>query len=101
MIYSALTIFSLKRIQLCDTETPISNQGRFIHVITKCVYIKSTTVFVPSSELGLSKPLSRQRVFPSPKKRWGGGTLACGEGLGEYQFRRLEKKLSTLPTLCM
>ncbi len=29
-----------------------------------------------------------------------GGTLACGWGVGESQFRRLEKKLSTMPTLC-
>ncbi len=29
-------------------------------------YIKSTTLCVPSSEMGLSKPLSRQRVWPSP-----------------------------------
>jgi hypothetical protein len=36
----------------------------------------------PSSELGLSQPLSRQRVFPSPQKQGGGGTLACGRGVG-------------------
>ncbi len=35
-----------------------------------------------SSELGLSQPLSRQRVFPSPQKQGGGGTLACGWGFG-------------------
>jgi hypothetical protein len=34
----------------------------------------------PSSELGLSQPLSR--VFPSPQKHGGGGTLACGWGVG-------------------
>jgi len=36
----------------------------------------------PSSELGLSQPLSRQGVFPSPQKQGGGGTLACGWGVG-------------------
>ncbi len=36
----------------------------------------------PSSELGLSQPLSRQRVFPSPQKQGGGGILACGWGVG-------------------
>ncbi len=34
----------------------------------------------PSSELGLSQPISGQRVFPSPQKQGGGGTLACGWG---------------------
>jgi hypothetical protein len=36
----------------------------------------------PSSELGLSQPLSRQRVCPSPQKQGGGSTLACGWGVG-------------------
>jgi hypothetical protein len=29
---------------------------------TKYIHIQSTTVYVPSSELGLSHPFSRQRV---------------------------------------
>ncbi len=37
---------------------------------------------------------------PPPRIKGGGGALACGRGVGESQFRRLEKKLSTLPTLC-
>jgi hypothetical protein len=45
---------------------------------TKYIFIKSTTVYVPSSELGLSHPLSRRRVCPPPgTKGGGGGTLAC------------------------
>jgi hypothetical protein len=45
-------------------------------------------------------PISRQRECPSSHNReWGGGHSHAGEGLGESQFRRLEKKLSTLPTL--
>jgi hypothetical protein len=35
-------------------------------VPTKYIYIQSTTVYVSSLELGLSPPLSRQRVCPSP-----------------------------------
>ena len=66
---------------------------------TTYVYIKSTTVYVPSSELGLSRPLSRQRVFPSPQNRGGGAHSPAGEGSGESQLQRLEEKLSTLPTL--
>jgi hypothetical protein len=75
----------------------------WIQVTTKYayVYIKSTTVYIPSSELGLSQPLSRQQVCPSPKNREGGGAHSpAGEWLGESQFRRLEKKLRILPTLC-
>ncbi len=52
---------------------------------TKYVYIKCTTVYVPSPELGLSHPLA----------------CGLGGGGGPIQFRRLEKKLSTLPTLCL
>jgi hypothetical protein len=42
---------------------------------TKYVYIKSTIVYVPSSELGLSQPLSRQRVCPSPQNQGEGGHI--------------------------
>jgi hypothetical protein len=37
-----------------------------------------TTVYVPTSELRVSLPLSRQRVCPSPWNRGGGDTLSCG-----------------------
>jgi hypothetical protein len=63
------------------------------------IYIESTTLYVPSSELGLPQHFSRQRVCPSPQNRGGGGHTRLRVGLGEFQFRRLEKKLSTLPTL--
>jgi hypothetical protein len=61
---------------------------------TKYVLIKSTTECVPSSELGLSQsqPLSCQRVRPSPQNRGKGAHSPAVES----QFRRLEKKLSTL-----
>ncbi len=49
---------------------------------------------VPSSELGLSQPLSRQRVCPSPGTKGEGAHSPAGEGLGESQFRRLEKSLA-------
>ncbi len=45
----------------------------------------------------LPTPLSPASV-PLPPEA-GGGHSPAGEGLGESQFRRLEKKLSTLPTL--
>jgi hypothetical protein len=61
------------------------------------IYIKHHSI-CPSSELGLPQPLSRQRVCPSPPPQ----TIPyspAGEGLGESQFRRLEKRHGTLPTL--
>ncbi len=70
---------------------------------TKYANIKSTTVYVPSLELGLSQPLSPQRVCSSPPPPKNGGREAHSpavEGFGESQFRRLQKKLSTLSTLC-
>ncbi len=37
------------------------------------------------------------------ERLWGGGGAhtPAGEGLGEAQYRRREKKLSTMPTLCV
>jgi hypothetical protein len=35
-----------------------------------------------------------------PPRKGGGANSPAGEGLGESQFRRFDKKLSTLPTLC-
>ncbi len=45
-------------------------------------------------------PLAAASV-PSPPRTigWGGAHLPAAKGVGESQFRRLEKKLSTLPTL--
>jgi hypothetical protein len=75
---------------------------------SQSTYIQSTTVYVPSPEFGLSPsgtpppPLSPASVPlpPEPKGAGVGALSPAGEGLGESQFRRLEKKLCTLPTLC-
>jgi hypothetical protein len=37
------------------------------------IYLQSATVYVPSSEFGLSHPLSRQRVFLFPRNQRGEG----------------------------
>jgi hypothetical protein len=42
--------------------------------------------------------LASECAAPHPGTK-GGAHSPMGEGLGESQFRRLEKKLSTLPTL--
>jgi hypothetical protein len=47
----------------------------------------------------LTTPLSPASVPLPPEPGGGGHTHLRGEGLGEFQLRRLEKKLSTLPTL--
>jgi hypothetical protein len=68
---------------------------------TNYIHIKSTAVYVPSLELRLSHPpLSPASVPLPPEPKGGRGTHSpAGEGLGESQFQRLEKKLSTLPNL--
>ncbi len=62
------------------------------------IYTWNTTVSVPSSELG-PHSLSRKRVCsppsqPEPKGEWTHSPV--GEGVGESQFGRLEKKPSTV-----
>ncbi len=88
------SIKNLNNLLTLNPTHPLAHKVR----IYKDYYMYSV-LYVPSSELGLSQPLSRQGVCPYPQNRGGGGSPA-GEGLGESQFRRLEKKLSTLPTLC-
>jgi hypothetical protein len=67
---------------------------------TKYVFIKSTTVYVPSSELGLQPLSCHAASVPLPSEPEGGGAHSpAGEGLGLSQFRRLEKSLVLCP-LC-
>ncbi len=60
------------------------------------VYItQSTTVYVPSSDLGLSHPLSRQRVCPSPRYQMGGGhTRLWVRGWGSLKSDDWRKSLA-------
>ncbi len=62
-------------------------------------YIKSTTVYVPSSELGLFHPPLSPASVPLPPEPKGGGTLACGWGVGGVPIPTTGEKLSSLPTL--
>ncbi len=66
---------------------------------TKYLYVRVPQCMSPRQNIGVSQPLSRQRVCPCSQNRGGGAHSPAGEGLGDSQFRRLEKKLSTLPTL--
>ncbi len=69
---------------------------------TKYIYITQRTTEYPLVGRGIRHHLSRNRnlVCPPPGTE-GRGTLACGWGGGESEFRRLEKKLSTLCLLCL
>jgi hypothetical protein len=58
--------------------TALVEKGGCCLLPTKYILIKSTTVYVFSLELGLSHPLPRQRLCPSPRNQRVGGTLACG-----------------------
>jgi hypothetical protein len=55
----------------------------------------------PLVEIGILPPPLSPASVPSPRNREGGGGAhsPVGDRLGESQFRRLEKTLSTLPTL--
>jgi hypothetical protein len=64
---------------------------------TKYIYLQSTTVYVPSSELGLFHPLSRQRVCPSPQHQR--GFSPSSKELGSTNSDGLEKSLA-LCLLC-
>ncbi len=67
----------------------------FLHKLH--IYIKNTTVYVPSSELGLSQtptPFLASKCAPPPGTKGGLAHSPAGEGLGESQCRRLEKSLA-------
>jgi hypothetical protein len=87
------------RLIFIKLVTSLCNGKSRLVAATKYVYIQSTTVYVPSSELGLSHPPLSPVSVPLPPKQRGEGALASGRGVGESQFRRLEKRLSTLPSL--
>ncbi len=75
-----------------------------IEVICTCLsakylYIKIITVYVPSSELGLSQPLSRKLVCPYPQNRGRGGTRLRVRGWGSPNSDDLRKSLALFPTI--
>ncbi len=87
-------------------HSPPSDQVKYCTVQPQSTYIYTeyhSVCPVPSSELGISHPPLSTASVPFPRNQKGaeGAHSPAGEGLGESQFRRLEKKLSTLPTLCV
>ncbi len=71
-----LNLSNPSRYQVRDHYT----RCHYFWVTLYCIYFQRTTVYVPSSELWLSHPLSSQRVCPSPRNQRG-GTLAYGWGI--------------------
>ncbi len=69
-----------------DSSSPLAHgksaRKVFIPGTTKYVYVKCTTVYVPSSELGLPHPFPASECALSPRNQGGGGTLAYGQGGG-------------------
>jgi hypothetical protein len=62
------------------------------------MYTYSTTVYVPSSELGPPNPSPASACVPPPEQKGGANSVQVRGG-GESQCGRLEKKPSTLSTL--
>jgi hypothetical protein len=64
------------------------------------IYIEYDNVY-PLVGIGTLPTTHTQASVPLPPGTRGGGAHSpAGEGLGESQFRRIEKKLNTLSTLC-
>jgi hypothetical protein len=68
-------------------------------VTTKYVYIKILQCMSARQDWDSPNPSLASECAPPARAGGGGAHSPAGEGLGESQFRRLEKKLSTLPSL--
>jgi hypothetical protein len=66
----------------------IENFWNFLLCSSKTQSRQSARLFLQSSELCLSHPLIRWRVFPLPLWFWVGAHLLAGEGGGVSQFER-------------
>jgi hypothetical protein len=62
--------------------------------------MRGTTVYVPRRNWDSPNPFLASECAPPPTIGGRGAHSPACEGVGESQFRRLEKKFSTLPTLC-
>jgi hypothetical protein len=90
----ALVIFTFSCIhgKWAGTLRIVRVGGVPVNVHYKVRIYKESTVYVPSSELGLSQPLSRQRVCPSPQNRgWGKHTRLRVRGWGSPNSDDLRK----------
>jgi hypothetical protein len=121
-LYSLHVIGTVKALPIVDSLSQLVRRGCLFFLSITCVpprtaliclyhevriyeykeYLPCTfcTVYVPSSELGLSQLFSRQRVCTSPQNRGGGGahTRLRVRGWG-VPIPTIGEKLSTLPTL--
>ncbi len=81
--------------------TPLRNSRNSLPPSHKVRKYKEYHSVRPLVVMGLSQPLSRQRVCPTPKNRGGGGgTLAGGEEVGGVPIPTTgKKKLSRVSTL--
>ncbi len=54
----------------------------------------------PRRNLDFPNPFLASECASPPRPMVGGAHSPAAKRVGKFQFRRLEKKLSTLPTLC-
>jgi hypothetical protein len=71
-----------------------------IVTITKYLYKQSTTVYVPSSELGIPQPLFRKRVCPPPPCTKGKGAHSPAGGVWGSPNSEHRRKSLALCLLC-
>jgi hypothetical protein len=76
-----------KKTLFCNNILESLSYVLAVHYKVQYVQMKSTTLYVPSSELGLPNPsLASECAPPSPQNRGRGGAHSpAGEGLGESQ----------------
>ncbi len=81
------------------THSPRLTTPDYDHTHKVHIYVEYYSV-CPLFGIGnLPTPLSPASVPLPPEPKGGGAHSPTGEGLGESQFRRLERKLSTLPMI--
>ncbi len=81
----------LRRMSIEQGLGRTKSQSTYIFRVPQCVF--------PRRNWDSPTPCLASELFPSPRTKGGGGTLARGQGIGGVPIPTTEEKLSTLPTL--
>jgi hypothetical protein len=87
-LYFWLKVVSFDRSLL---KSEAWTQSTYIYRVPQCTFPRRIETLPP--------PSLASKCAPPPRYQGGGAHSPAGEGLGESQFQRLEKRLSTLPTM--